>query len=162
MKLTPRIRFGTFALVATAALLAAFPFGCSSDEGGSGGGASTTATGSGGSGGTSTATGSGGQAGSTPTCDGTETFCAGDCRNTENDPPHCGKCGNACGATAQCKSSVCEVCPLKLLTKFDYAAGETVFSVTTGDVNGDGKLDLATSTYFDNSVSVLLNGACTM
>jgi hypothetical protein len=37
-----------------------------------------------------------------------------------------------------------------------FAVGRSPFSVAVGDFNGDGKLDLATSDYPDNSVSVLL------
>ncbi|MBM4360665.1 MAG: hypothetical protein FJ096_21365 [Deltaproteobacteria bacterium] len=37
MKPASRLRFGALTLVTSAALFAAFPFGCSSDEGGTGG-----------------------------------------------------------------------------------------------------------------------------
>jgi len=39
--------------------------------------------------------------------------------------------------------------------------GSVPGSVTAGDVDGDGKLDLATANGLSSSVSVLLNGACT-
>jgi len=38
--------------------------------------------------------------------------------------------------------------------------GDGPVSVTTGDHNGDGKLDLAAANEFAATVSVLLNGAC--
>jgi len=40
--------------------------------------------------------------------------------------------------------------------------GPQRFAVTTGDLNGDGKLDRATANLDADSVSVLLNGARTM
>jgi len=51
---------------------------------------------------------------------------------------------------------VCEVCPLKFLAKFNYTVDSSPYSVTTGDFNGDGKLDLATANLDANTVSVLL------
>ena len=41
-------------------------------------------------------------------------------------------------------------------TKVDYPTGTYPYSVTTGDFNGDGNLDLATANYSDNTVSILL------
>jgi len=38
----------------------------------------------------------------------------------------------------------------------DYATGKFTLGVTTGDLNGDGNLDLAVSSLDDNTVSVLL------
>jgi len=51
---------------------------------------------------------------------------------------------------------VCEVCPLKFLAKFNYTVDSSPYSVTTGDFNGDGKLDLAAANLNGSSVSVLL------
>lgn len=39
----------------------------------------------------------------------------------------------------------------------EFPTGDTPLSVVAGDLNGDGKLDLATADYFANKVSVLLN-----
>jgi hypothetical protein len=39
----------------------------------------------------------------------------------------------------------------------DFAIGSGPFSVTVGDLNGDGKLDLVTANFNSNTVSVLLN-----
>jgi hypothetical protein len=41
--------------------------------------------------------------------------------------------------------------------KRDYRTGGAPFSVAIGDLNGDGKPDLATANYVANTVSVLLN-----
>src|SRR5207249_4680848 len=41
--------------------------------------------------------------------------------------------------------------------KQDFATGTIPASVTMGDLNGDGKLDLATANAISNTVSVLLN-----
>ena len=37
-----------------------------------------------------------------------------------------------------------------------YATGHLPFMVAVGDVNGDGKLDLATPNYYGNTISILL------
>ena len=42
-------------------------------------------------------------------------------------------------------------------TKTDFSTGERPMSVSLGDLNGDGKPDLAVGNYGSNSVSVLLN-----
>lgn len=39
----------------------------------------------------------------------------------------------------------------------NFGAGVTPLSVTAGDFNADGRLDLATANAFSNNVSVLLN-----
>ncbi len=41
--------------------------------------------------------------------------------------------------------------------KVDYDVGCEPFNVTAADLNGDGKIDLATANYVDGTVSVLLN-----
>src|SRR5439155_1426541 len=41
--------------------------------------------------------------------------------------------------------------------KQDFATGAHPLSVTVGDLNGDGKLDLAVANFAANTVSVLLN-----
>jgi hypothetical protein len=41
--------------------------------------------------------------------------------------------------------------------KTDYTTRSNPYSVALGDVNGDGKLDIITANYGDNSLSVLLN-----
>ena len=41
--------------------------------------------------------------------------------------------------------------------KVNYGAGPYPWSVTAGDWNGDGKLDLAVPNYFNDNVSILLN-----
>ena len=41
--------------------------------------------------------------------------------------------------------------------KTDFTAGAKAISVVTGDLNGDGKLDLAIANYNENTVSVMLN-----
>src|SRR5207244_440129 len=41
--------------------------------------------------------------------------------------------------------------------KRDYATGSLPFSIAIGDLNGDGKPDLATANLGRNTVSVLLN-----
>ncbi|MBE9127752.1 VCBS repeat-containing protein, partial [Coleofasciculus sp. LEGE 07081] len=38
-----------------------------------------------------------------------------------------------------------------------FEVGESPYSVAVGDFNGDGKMDLATASFFSNNVSVLLN-----
>jgi hypothetical protein len=45
--------------------------------------------------------------------------------------------------------------------KQDFATGSTPESVAVGDLNGDGKLDLATANFNANTVSVLLNTTAT-
>src|SRR5206468_5412280 len=47
--------------------------------------------------------------------------------------------------------------PPSFAAKQDFATGTTPQSVTVGDLNGDGKLDLAVANLNDNTVSVLLN-----
>src|SRR2546422_444695 len=47
--------------------------------------------------------------------------------------------------------------PPSFAAKQDFPTGITPFSVTVGDVNGDGKLDLAVANVNSNTVSVLLN-----
>jgi hypothetical protein len=42
-------------------------------------------------------------------------------------------------------------------TKVDYVVGCQPFGVAAADLNGDGKVDLATANYVDGTVSVLLN-----
>src|SRR5207302_560367 len=42
-------------------------------------------------------------------------------------------------------------------TRVDFSTGTTPFSVTIGDLNGDGKPDLAVANFTSASVSVLLN-----
>ena len=42
-------------------------------------------------------------------------------------------------------------------TKVDFTTGSTPRSVSIGDFNGDGKLDLAVANYNDNTASILLN-----
>src|SRR5437870_1599956 len=47
--------------------------------------------------------------------------------------------------------------PPSFAAKQDFATGTTPFSVTVGDLNGDGKLDLAVANVSAATVSVLLN-----
>src|SRR5206468_5784357 len=47
--------------------------------------------------------------------------------------------------------------PPSFAAKQDFATGTTPFSVTVGDLNGDGKLDLVVANDGANTVSVLLN-----
>src|SRR5881397_3791076 len=47
--------------------------------------------------------------------------------------------------------------PPSFAAKQDFATGTTPQSVTVGDLNGDGKLDLAVANALSNTVSVLLN-----
>jgi len=42
-------------------------------------------------------------------------------------------------------------------TKVDFTTGSTPFSVSIGDLNGDGKPDLATANFNDNTASIRLN-----
>ncbi len=44
-------------------------------------------------------------------------------------------------------------------TKVDFSAGNQIMSITIGDIDGDGKLDLVSANYLDNTVSVLRNTA---
>jgi len=46
-------------------------------------------------------------------------------------------------------------------TKVDYPTGTTPYSVAIGDLNGDGKADLAVTNYNSTSVSVLINQTTT-
>ncbi|WP_293370070.1 DUF4347 domain-containing protein, partial [Microcoleus sp. CAWBG556] len=46
---------------------------------------------------------------------------------------------------------------LGLAPKFDFAVGNLPLSVSIGDINGDGKPDLATANYISNTASILLN-----
>jgi len=46
-------------------------------------------------------------------------------------------------------------------TKTDFATGSLPYSVSIGDFNGDGKLDMAVANYGANTVSVLLNTTVT-
>jgi FG-GAP repeat. len=46
-------------------------------------------------------------------------------------------------------------------TKVDLATGSSPRSVSIGDINGDGKPDLAVADYFSNSASILLNTTAT-
>ena len=72
----------------------------------------------------------------------------------------CGARGNPCSPTSLCELGVCAVCPYNVLDKTDYPSGNGATSIATGDFNGDGKLDLATSNGKTSTTSVLLNGAC--
>jgi hypothetical protein len=77
----------------------------------------------------------------------------------QSDGTNCGSCGKACGATSVCNAGACAVCQLNVLAKADFATGPKPIFVTTGDFNGDGKLDLASANNLsvgDNTVSVLL------
>src|SRR5437867_297413 len=47
--------------------------------------------------------------------------------------------------------------PPSFAAKQDFATGTSPLSVTVGDLNGDGKLDLAVANQTSNTVSVLLN-----
>jgi hypothetical protein len=76
--------------------------------------------------------------------------------STTSDPKNCGACNKACGPTSVCKSGACAVCALKILAKVDYGTGSLPRSVTVGDLNGDGKLDLAVANTASKTVSVLL------
>ncbi len=44
-----------------------------------------------------------------------------------------------------------------LAAKVDYAAGTNAYSVAVGDINGDGKADMAVANYGSDSVSVFIN-----
>jgi gliding motility-associated-like protein len=41
----------------------------------------------------------------------------------------------------------------------DFPTGQNPFSICAGDINGDGKPDLAVTNQFDNSISVLINNS---
>lgn len=40
-------------------------------------------------------------------CSGGETFCSGNCVDTDTDEGNCGSCGATCGASETCSSGVC-------------------------------------------------------
>ena len=46
---------------------------------------------------------------------------------------------------------------ISFAAKIDFATGQRVYNVALGDLDGDGKIDLATPNYSDNTVSVLHN-----
>ena len=52
--------------------------------------------------------------------------------------------------------TVCAQNTVSFLARRDFQVGNGPGSVTAGDVNGDGRLDLATANVFANSVSILL------
>ena len=69
--------------------------------------------------------------------------------------------GNACTVGETCHLGNC-VAPLALgqPAGSPIAVGATPYAVAVGDVNGDGKLDLAVANYFSNNVMILLgNGS---
>ena len=58
---------------------------------------------------------------------------------------------------AAVSDSITSAATSSFAAKQDFATGPNPRSVTTGDLNGDGKLDLAVANLNSNTVSVLLN-----
>ncbi len=61
----------------------------------------------------------------------------------------------AAGSAGKCVPAVCG--RPNFANRFNFAADTVPSAVAAGDFNGDGKLDLATSNYQANTVSILLN-----
>ncbi len=60
-----------------------------------------------------------------------------------------------------CQAGACAAAPCQgaaaFAAKIDYVTGSTPGEVAVGDLNGDGKPDLAVANDDDNTVGVLLN-----
>jgi hypothetical protein len=76
---------------------------------------------------------------------------------------HCGSCANACGAGQVCAQGgqCADTCSVggddgTFKAKVDYATGTGPRSLGIGDVNGDGKPDLAVANAHSDTVSVLI------
>ncbi|MBM4356821.1 MAG: VCBS repeat-containing protein [Deltaproteobacteria bacterium] len=66
--------------------------------------------------------------------------------DTTKDAKHCGACNAACGAEQACVDTKCGPCPIQVLAPAlqSFAKGAPI-GMVTGDFNGDGKLDVATT-----------------
>src|SRR5262245_15963607 len=82
--------------------------------------------------------------------------------DTSSDPSNCGLCGLVCPMdTPTCAAGVCKGsrCPNALMFApvTIYKGGREVYGVGVGDLNGDGKPDIAAVNDGDNNVSVFNN-----
>ena len=83
---------------------------------------------------------------------------ANGCETNTNKVNNCGSCGTVCMLGGSCINGKC----VAAITVFSYAAtvnytvGTFPASVALGDLNGDGKLDVATANYTGNNTSVLM------
>jgi RHS repeat-associated protein len=66
-------------------------------------------------------------------------------------------CGSPFNTVSVFRNTSTGMGAVSFAAKVDYTTGTSPYSVSTGDLDGDGKIDLATANYTSNTVSVLRN-----